>query len=673
MFCPVCRADYPSDWKRCPKDEAVLLRSQTIGKYRVEGLLGVGGMGAVYRAINPDTKANVAIKVMNAALENSDAARARFVREAAAVGALRTAHVASIYDFGSEADGAMYLVMEFLQGHGLRSEIASGEHTIPLPRFAMILDGALRGLSAAHRAGIVHRDLKPENIFIATNDDGEIPKLLDFGIARVKSRDSDLTHSGAIMGTPGYMAPEQVGGARGSIGPWTDIYAMGVIGYEMLTGISPFAGDTMNEVLMKIIDRRFTPLPEARPGLPAALYALIDQCLLSDPSQRPADADAMRERLREIGLLTTSSMQVPAFVPKRNLAMGNSATVDADAAGTAPTVTPHIPTPHTVAPRAVPAPVEPTIAVHQRPAALVSGAQAAASAGAPAALGKLTPALAKRRMPLVLGASVVAVAAVAGFVWWPRQPATAVIAAPTTDRVVVDAPAPVPTPDAPTIIDAAVTKTLPAELAALPADDTRRNWLVFMPGEYQVGQSSHPSNKAVPYLPSATVVVQGFAMMPTEMSRQMMRDAKIVDDPGFAALPFASDAADAPMRGLTANQAQAACTSLNGRLPTEIEWDIAARTTPNDPARAILLNQPAAAAKDCSAQGLCNMLGSLSEWTSTAWPGAAQARVVRGASFAVGPKAGWHASIHARVKVMANASDPEVGFRCVIPLSGGRT
>lgn len=627
-------------------------------------------MGAVYRAINPDTKASVAIKVMNAALENSDAARARFVREAAAVGALRTAHVASIYDFGSEADGAMFLVMEFLQGHGLRSEIARGEHAIPLPRFAMILDGALRGLSAAHRAGIVHRDLKPENIFIATNDDGEVPKLLDFGIARVKSRDSDLTHSGAIMGTPGYMAPEQVGGDRGSIGAWTDVYAMGVIGYEMLTGISPFAGDTMNEVLMKIIDRRFTPLTDARPGLPSALYALIDQCLLSDPSQRPADADAMRERLRDIGLLKTGSMQVSAFVPafvgKGNAAMGISATLDADAAGTAPTVTPHIPTPNVQAPRALPAPVGPTIPVN--PAAANGPRPPVADSSASAAQTAST----KRRWPLFVGVGVTAAATVAGVVLWPRHQGTAVRDAATVSRVVGDAaPAQL---DSLAMQDAAATSNrLPKELAALPADDVRRSWLMFAAGEYQVGETKQAANKAGAFLPSATVVVQGFAIMPREMSRQLMRDAKIVDDAGFAALPYSTDDTAAPLRGLNALQAEAACQALGGRLPTEIEWDIAARTTPDDPTRAILLNQPAAGANDCSAQGLCNMLGSLSEWTSTPWPGAAQARVVRGASFAVGPTAGWHASIHARVKVMANAADPEVGFRCVLALSGDGT
>jgi len=658
VFCPVCRADYPADWKRCPKDEAVLLRSQAIGKYRIEGLLGVGGMGAVYRAVNPDTKASVAIKVMNAALENSEAARARFVREAAAVGALRTAHVAAIYDFGSEADGAMYLVMEFLAGHGLRTEIAAGENAIPLPRFAMILDGALRGLSAAHRAGIVHRDLKPENIFIASNDDGEVPKLLDFGIARVKTRESDLTHSGAIMGTPGYMAPEQVSGERGNIGPWTDTYAMGVIGYEMLTGVAPFAGDTMSEILMRIVERRFTPLPDIRPGLPAELYGLIDQCLQTDASKRPPNADAMRELLRSIGLLTTGSMQVPKFVPPAKKVVGSGAagaldTLDADAAGTAATVTPAPVTPARLGAAPAIAPVSPTIPVTVKPAAQ-----------APAPVPKA------RRTGAFVAAGVALLTCGAGVLLWqrarssPSSSSDARLVATLPDAVPVAADAAAPTsPDA-------SEKALPAELAAFAQGDWRRTWQVFAAGEYTIGQAGI---KGVPGLARAVVDVKSFAIMPTELTRQRLLQSASLDGETRTALQgpalTVNDAPDAPIRGFTAAQAEAACASLGARLPTELEWEVAARTTPNDPKRAVLLNQLTPDQPDCSTLGLCNMLGSLAEWTSTAWPGTPSARVVRGASVSVGAGAGWYASIHARTKVPATSADIEVGFRCVLPLS----
>ncbi len=295
VYCPVCRSEYPSDWKRCPKDEAALLRDAVIGKYRIDEVLGQGGMGAVYRAFNPDTQSAVAIMLMLAQAASNDAARARFQREAAAVAALRTRHVVTIFDFGAAPDGTLYLVMELLVGHTLRAEIERPPDAIPLPRVQALIDGALRGLGAAHRAGITHRDLKPENVFIAETDDGEVTKLLDFGIARVSTKDAALTQSGALMGTPAYMAPEQVAGNRGQIGPWTDVYSMGVIIYEALAGASPFAAESITEVLGRVLGRQFAPLHELRPGLPAAIYQVVERAMADEPDQRFASADAMRD------------------------------------------------------------------------------------------------------------------------------------------------------------------------------------------------------------------------------------------------------------------------------------------------------------------------------------------------------------------------------------------
>jgi len=311
VFCPACRSDYPADWKVCPKDATNLLRSPQIAKYVVDGLLGQGGMGAVYRAMNPDTKGRVAIKVMNPAVANAESARQRFQREAAAVAALRTAHVVKVFDFGSEPDGTLYLVMELLDGHPLRDEIKPGSERMDLSRVQMVMDGALKGLAAAHKAGIVHRDLKPENIVIADTDDGEVPKLLDFGIARVRSPDSSLTRTGSVMGTASYMAPEQVAGNLGEIGPWTDIYAMGAILYEMLGGTPAYGGTTVTEVLQHVLRSEHTALQQLRPDLSEAVYALVDRCMSQQPVQRPQDAEAMRIAVTAARLVPHGATIVP--------------------------------------------------------------------------------------------------------------------------------------------------------------------------------------------------------------------------------------------------------------------------------------------------------------------------------------------------------------------------
>lgn len=598
MYCPVCRADYPEDWKVCPKDETTLLHSAQIGKYKIAGLLGVGGMGAVYRAINPDTHSKVAIKIMNPAVASSDSARARFQREAAAVAALRTGHVVKVFDFGAD-QGTLYLVMELLDGHTLRDEIQPAPQLMDLARVHMVIDGALKGLAAAHKAGIVHRDLKPENIYVAETDDGEVPKLLDFGIARVRTKDSDLTLTGSLMGTAGYMAIEQVAPEHGEIGPWTDVYAMGAILYEMLCGAAACSGETVTAVLQKVLRHDIAPLEELRPGLPAAVYALVARCLDVDPTERPADAEAMRTALAAARLVAPGTEVPPsAVVPKAATSqVGLLAT--APSKDTLPSKPPTIEDP--------PRPKRP-------PVALVAIAVVVVLASAAFGLRRML-----RSSSVTPDAAVIAI----------QDPPVA------TDAGVVDIPIPaVPPP--------------PEGMIHLPA------------GEYPIGETTpgSPDSMVPGPAPIADIWVDKKEMTLGELRRALASPS---------AGGVRGDALDLPARNVTFAEAEKACAALGKRLPNELEWEAAASTTPHDPARATLLRgKPAlvpSTGLDCTAAGLCDMLGSVLEWTSS--DGKPGERRVRGASFMVSPTAGWQATIHFRVAVVEGRRDAEVGVRCV--------
>jgi serine/threonine-protein kinase len=266
-------------------------------KYRLERLLGRGGMGEVYEARHVVVGRRFALKLLHPHLAQGSSAIARFLREARAAGSLEHPHIAAVIDFATTSEGVPFLVMEYLEGRSLGRLLAS-EGPLPVPRAVSLLLQICRGLEAAHRAGIVHRDLKPDNLFVVPQPDGsELLKILDFGIAKLIDEPSaQLTQSGAVLGTAFYMAPEQARGER-QVDFRVDIYALGVIAYELLSGHKPHPGDGYNAILAHILTQPPEPLQGFRSGLPQGLVELVEAAMAFEPATRPSSAAAWAESL----------------------------------------------------------------------------------------------------------------------------------------------------------------------------------------------------------------------------------------------------------------------------------------------------------------------------------------------------------------------------------------
>jgi serine/threonine protein kinase len=270
-------------------------------KYRITRYVGAGGMGTVYEAQHLVVGRRFAVKYLHAELARAEETLERFRREARAAGALESENIVSIVDFGIAPDGIPYIVMEFLAGEDLASLLAR-EGPLPVGRAVNIGIQACRGLDAAHAAGIVHRDLKPENLFICRRGDGaDLIKILDFGIAKlaptgVAGPVTSVTRSGASLGTPFYMPPEQARGAK-DIDHRADIYALGVILFEALAGKKPHPGESYNEILYHILTQPALSLATLRPQFPADLVETIQRALAFQPHDRPRSAVELAQAL----------------------------------------------------------------------------------------------------------------------------------------------------------------------------------------------------------------------------------------------------------------------------------------------------------------------------------------------------------------------------------------
>jgi serine/threonine protein kinase len=316
LHCPTCGKQYPTDLQICPEDQSPLQADATIigsapvdpllghildGKYRLDERLGVGGMGTVYRALHLLIDRPVAIKVLNRLFVEDEAARTRFRREARAAGRLQHPNAVTVTDFGESQDGYVYLVMELLEGRTLRDVLAK-QAPLDVARSVALMLQISAAVAAAHEAGIIHRDLKPANIFVVQHS--EVPavvKVLDFGIAKLAAElldDEDalaLTQVGAMIGTPRYMSPEQCDGLE--LTPAADVYSLGCILYEMLTGTVPFSGATPLAIAVKQTSEIPRSPRDFVASIPPALEKVVLHTLEKRPEDRPKNAAEFREEL----------------------------------------------------------------------------------------------------------------------------------------------------------------------------------------------------------------------------------------------------------------------------------------------------------------------------------------------------------------------------------------
>ena len=263
------------------------------GKYRIDTLVGRGGMGAVYRAHDLRLGRDVAIKVVRADLLADPAARSRFSREAQIVARLQHPAIVTVFDYGTLPDGAAFLVMEYVRGEDLRSLLKREQQLAP-PNAIPLVAGIAAGIEFAHRAGVLHRDLKPENVLLP--DSGIGPKVLDFGVATIADSETanfqTLTHGGTIVGTPAYMAPEQLRGER--VDERADVYSLAVVTFEILTGRLPFGAGSIVEIGIKQTD--LTGQVDVS-GVPATLLPVLMKALSLARDERPASAAAFASAL----------------------------------------------------------------------------------------------------------------------------------------------------------------------------------------------------------------------------------------------------------------------------------------------------------------------------------------------------------------------------------------
>jgi len=427
---------------------------QDLGNYRIVGKLGHGGMGVVYEAEHPLIGKRVALKVIHKELSQNTEVITRFFNEARAVNQIGNDHVVDISDFGQTPDGEHFLVMEVLVGESLADRLER-EGKLPVPSALHVGAQIADGLAAAHAAGVVHRDLKPDNVFLIDKlGDREFVKILDFGLAKLMIDGGvSVTKQGVILGTPEYMSPEQAESKR-TIDHRSDVYALGIVLYQMTTGLLPFVGGSMGEVLVKHVSRSPAPPRGVNPDIPPAVEQIILRCLAKRPEERFQGMADLRAALldpdRWLGRPSTPLPVAEAAALPR-------------AATPLPVPPPRAPTPVPLPRATTPVPSDPVLTASPSARTLLGTGVTTPPAAAelpdlrpPAPVLSSTvllpPDVAAGRAGRGRGLRVAALGVVIGFalaggVWFVRRATSTT--PPPPPRVAVAVPAPLALPDAP--------------------------------------------------------------------------------------------------------------------------------------------------------------------------------------------------------------------------------
>ena len=438
-----------------PKDEGPLRSGAVFGRYSIARRIGHGGMGSVYEATHVDLKKRVAVKVLRSDLLFDPKIVQRFVREAETAAGLRHPHIVDITDVGV-CDGIPYLVMELLEGEDL-SQLLRREGRIPAARVVDLMIPVLAAVSTAHEEGIVHRDLKPENIFVVRGKRGGItPMLLDFGISKVHSGDGPaLTDTSSMVGTPCYMSPEQAADTK-SVDARSDQFTLGVILYHCLTGVRPFDGPTVFQIITALINGKARPPRELVADIPAEVERIVLRAMSHDPAARYASVRDLAAALCPFGSERAQRMWSDLFGDGSGPGMALEATTSlppvADPLGATIDATSQPSrsgsgTPSTTTPLTNPRAMA--------PATTTSGTGSHAFATKPSRRRATVPLLAAGGLVVLIALSIV---------WWQSRPVPATITT-TASTVATSTPTSAPSAE-PSLIE---TAPLPVVPSAVPA------------------------------------------------------------------------------------------------------------------------------------------------------------------------------------------------------------